>query len=372
MSETKQIVILLIVVTLIGFVGLYLTEGITGACGIEGCGDVYVDSYRADLYLNGTLYENFVYEIKESGKYRMLYRNWKVPLSYGIPSSSTIRINPYIELVSIFPPPETFPYIKDFQGGTQTISTSNTQYTNEISSLAERNEAGGYKPDRFDAGKYEISYVFKLHPPLECDKEYCHLNLMLADEHMPYNKVAIAVHDSEGIISQLFIHSLMDIRKEGDAWIITGNSPKDALLEIEMLLSPTISERIEGFPKQVPDVKDKTLSANSKYSIFSRLNQALKVMVFLFPVMLALIYYKFGREKFFVVPKFLSFVPKNRKTWLVNLVFRKDPFDYDENGFYATLLDLHKKEIVKIEAGGEKKLKIKMLYYNLSSQCFRH
>ena len=86
-------------------------------------------------------------------------------------------------------------------------------------------------------------------------------------------------------------------------------------------------------------------------------------MVFLFPVLLAFIYYKFGREKSFTVPKFLSFVPRNRKPWLVNLVFRKDPFDYDENGFYATLLDLHKREIIKIETGEEKKLKIKMLGY---------
>ncbi len=83
-------------------------------------------------------------------------------------------------------------------------------------------------------------------------------------------------------------------------------------------------------------------------------------MVFLFPVLLAFIYYKFGREKSFTVPKFLSFVPRNRKPWLVNLVFRKDPFDYDENGFYATLLDLHKREIIKIETEGEKQSKIKI------------
>ncbi|HIH44394.1 MAG TPA: DUF2207 domain-containing protein [Candidatus Methanoperedenaceae archaeon] len=40
-------------------------------------------------------------------------------------------------------------------------------------------------------------------------------------------------------------------------------------------------------------------------------------------------------------------------------MFRKDPFDYDENGFYATLLDLHKREIINIET--KDRLKIKLL-----------
>ena len=362
MNENKEIIILLIVVTLIGFSGLYVA-GMQNACGLSGCGDVYVDSYSANLYLNGTLEENFIYEIKEPYKYRMLYRDWKVPLSYGIPDDTTVKNNPNIELVSISSPPGAIPYVKDFKGNTIVISNTDAQYTNEISSLAEQNEAGSYNPVRFDAGKYEMNYVFRLHPPLECDKEYCHLNLKLADEHLPYNKVVIIVHDPNGYISQLFEHSLMDVKKKGDTWIVRGVSPKDTLFEIEMLLDPAISGEMEGFPESVIGVKEKTLAANSKYSIFSGLSFGLKAMVLLFPVLLAFIYYRFGREKSFTVPKFLSFVPRNRKPWLVNLVFRKDPFDYDENGFYATLLDLHKREIIKIETGEEKKLKIKILGY---------
>ncbi|HMB45008.1 MAG TPA: hypothetical protein VKL21_04215, partial [Candidatus Methanoperedens sp.] len=137
MNENKEIVILLIVVALIGLSGLYLTGGISGtenACGLGGCGDVYVDSYSANLYLNGTLEENFVYKIKEPFKYRMLYRNWKVPLSYGISNDPTLKTAPHVELVSILPPPGSFPYIKNFQGITKIISDADSQYTNEISS----------------------------------------------------------------------------------------------------------------------------------------------------------------------------------------------------------------------------------------------
>jgi len=95
LNEKKEIVILLIVVALIGLAGLYLTGGLPGrenACGLGGCGDVYVDSYNANLYLNGTLEENFVYEIKEPFKYRMLYRDWKIPLSYASCSYITLII----------------------------------------------------------------------------------------------------------------------------------------------------------------------------------------------------------------------------------------------------------------------------------------
>ncbi len=188
LSEYKQMVILLVIVAFVGLTGLFLTDNLSGkalACGLKGCGDVYVDSYRAELSLNGTLEEDFLYEIKESGKYRMLFRNWKVPLS-------TSKLDePYVEFVSSSPTTGTVSYIKNFQGDIKIISSSNTQYGDEISSLAEYNEAGSYKPDRFEAGKYEISYVFRIHPPLECDPEYCHLNLKLSEEHLPYKHVTL-------------------------------------------------------------------------------------------------------------------------------------------------------------------------------------
>ena len=111
MNENKEIVILLIVVALIGLSGLYLTGGTENACGLGGCGDVYVDSYSANLYLNGTLEENFVYEIKEPFKYWMLYRNWKVPLS-GISNDPALNTTPHIDLVSVSAPPGTIPYIR--------------------------------------------------------------------------------------------------------------------------------------------------------------------------------------------------------------------------------------------------------------------
>lgn len=235
------------------------TPDIAGDCGIGGCGDVYVENYRADLYMNGTLEENFVYEIKESGKYRMLYRNWEAPLSQERLDS------PYIEPVRIASPLGTIPYAKDVQSRVKILSTTSyTGYTDEIASLAQRNEVGGYKPERFEAGRYEIGYVFKLHPSLECDEKYCHLNLKLMEKHLPYKHITIAIHDPEGFVSQIFTHPRMDTRKEEDTFTIEGVSPEN--LEIEMLLKPEIANIMVGYPQNVPDVEGKTISANSEYA----------------------------------------------------------------------------------------------------------
>jgi uncharacterized membrane protein len=366
LREERQIAILILVVLLIGLGGMFLTGSLSGlASSVKGgYGDIYVESYRADLYPNGTLEETFIYENKESGKYRMLYRIWQAPISLE-------RLDkPYVEPISISPPRGTIPYTKDWRGEVKILSTTHTSYTGyiyDIRSLAVLNEAGCYKPEKFEAGEYKIAYIFRLHPALECDAEYCHLNLKLADEHLPYKHLTMAIHDPDGFVVQLFTHPPMDARKDGDTWIVTGESPKDALLEIEMLLKPEFSNVMDGFLQYVSDVKGKTLSANSHYSttysFLSALSYTLIAMVFFFPVMLALIYYKYGREKFFTVPKFLSYVPKIRKPWLVNLVFKGDAFNFDENGFYATLLDLQRRKIVKIETDGGKRegLRIKLL-----------
>ena len=78
MNDERQAAAVIGLVILIGLVGLFLTGGVPGVKAFSemsfNLGDVYVDNYRADIYLNGTLAEQFVYRIESSGKYRMLYR----------------------------------------------------------------------------------------------------------------------------------------------------------------------------------------------------------------------------------------------------------------------------------------------------------
>jgi uncharacterized membrane protein len=69
-----------------------------------------------------------------------------------------------------------------------------------------------------------------------------------------------------------------------------------------------------------------------------------------------LIYNRYGREKEFTVPAYLSTLPTTAlKPWQVNLLFKGDALDFDEDGYYATLLDLHRRKIISIIEKGEGK-----------------
>ncbi len=362
LSETHQAVIVITIVFCIGLFGLLLTGGLPGVEAglqtnriIEGA-DIYVDSYSADLYLNGTLKETYIYNVNAASKYRMLYRSWTT-----LPLAVWNLSRPYVEPLQITPPLGTIPYFKEQSGKVTVTATDETskKATSEIGSLAEANEAGCYMPQRFNPGSYAVSYLFKIHPPLECDSQYCHWNLALADKHLPYRQTTIAIHDPQGQIVQLFPHTAgtATLKKVGNTWIMTGSSPKDGLLEVEMLLSPEAAKMTGGFPRQVSDVQKKILEAQKPESE-SNLLLALRAMVMLFPLALAIFYFTFGREKHFTVPNVLSYVPQMRKPWLVNMVFKGDAFDFDADGFYATLLDLHERGVIEIDSRASLKIRL--------------
>jgi len=77
------------------------------------------------------------------------------------------------------------------------------------------------------------------------------------------------------------------------------------------------------------------------------------LMVLVAPLLLLLIYRRYGREKTFLVHSVLCNLPRLRKPWLVNMIFRGKLNDFDEVGFYATLLDLHRRKILDIQSEGE-------------------
>jgi uncharacterized membrane protein len=221
-----------------------------------------------------------------------------------------------------------------------------------IDSLAEFNEAGCYYAPRFAVGSYDISYEFKIFPPIEYDSSYDHLNLMLASVHVPYQKVTVVLEDAS-YISAVYAHPpSLKVTHEGNRYVITGSAAEDELVEVELLMAA--GSDFPGFYSPVSDVKGKTESANFWYSLgynaATWAGYAGYAAVLLAPVLVYLIWSRHGREEDVTVPTYLSTVPnRKRKPWLVNLVFRKDAFDFDEDGFYATLLDLHMRKKIKLE-----------------------
>ncbi len=118
---------------------------------------------------------------------------------------------------------------------------------------------------------------------------------------------------------------------------------------------------IDGFPQFVPDVRQQAADANRwspvLYGAASLLYGLAVLLALLMPFILLGVYLRYGREKPFTVPEYLSFTPNTAlKPWQVNLLFKGDALEFDDNGFYATVLDLHRQgKIVvteKPEGGG--------------------
>ncbi|HIH87897.1 TPA: DUF2207 domain-containing protein, partial [Candidatus Bathyarchaeota archaeon] len=156
----------------------------------------------------------------------------------------------------------------------------------------------------------------------------------------------------------------LKVSREGNTIVISGSAAEDEMLEVELLMVPD-SHEWDGFPSPVANVKATTESANFWYSLqyyaATWLGYAGYVVVFAVPLFLYYLWTRHGREEDATVPTYLSTVPnRKRKPWLVNLVFRKDVFDFDEDGFYATLLDLHMRKKIKLEPR-ESGMKIRVL-----------
>ena len=340
MNESNQIRLLLIIT-----LGLALAINIVPPLDTFE-GDAVVSDYSAVFYSDGTLEETFTYKINVEGK-RFLFRFWEDQLSTSpLPS-------PHIMLVDIEAPINTIRYVKTYSGQLSTLDDVSTNTELQINSLAYRNEAGAYRPEGFAPGEYTVKYTFKIKPPLEYDDEYVHLNLKLASEHLPYKKVRVAFEDP-GYIVKSYSHP-PTLRKTTDMNMIvfSGSSGENQLLEFEFLMTHEVLDTLEGDQRMVQDVEFLTVNANRalwiEYMVATFSIWVMRLAGFVMPIGLYIIWNRVGKENDYVVPRTLSVIPnKDRAAWVVNLVFKKDAADFDEDGFYATLLDLHIKEKISI------------------------
>ena len=340
MNESNQIRLLLVIT-------LGLALAINVAQPLDAFeGDAVVSDYSAVFYSDGTLEETFTYKINVEGK-RFLFRFWEDQLS-----TSPLQ-NPHILLVDIEAPANTIRYVKDYAGQFSTLDETSYNIEMQINSLAYINEAGAFRPEGYTPGEYMVKYTFKIKPPLEVDDENVHLNLKLASVHLPYEKVRVAFEDP-GYIVKSYSHP-PTLRKTTDMNMIvfSGSSGEDQLLEFEFLMTHGVLDILEGDQRMVQDVESLTVNANRvlwiEYMIAILSIWVMRLAGFVMPIGLYMIWNRVGKEKDYVVPRTLSVIPnKDRAAWVVNLVFKSDAADFDEDGFYATLLDLHIKEKIRI------------------------
>ncbi len=344
LSEKQQVFLLLGITLAIGVLAF------AGANALPGLfeGDLVVQEYDAVFSADGTLVEEYTYDVRQSGEYRMLFRYWAVPLTFE-PLS-----RPYVAFGSIDVPEGTIGYVKNYNGEVRIgDGTASPAEIATIRDLAFESEVGAYDPGYFPAGAYTSTYRFVVHPPIEYDDTWAHLNLLLVEEHVPYENVRISI--PAVFVEEVYTNPpTLTQERVGDQIVITGSVPADVPVNVEMIVDKAFIEEIDGFPVFVEDVRQKAADANRwadlPYTAAAVLNAAALVLVLAMPFLLLAVYYRYGREKPFVVPEYLSFVPDpGLKPWQVNLLFKGDAVEFDENGFYATLLDLHRQKKIRVE-----------------------
>ncbi|WP_292364882.1 MULTISPECIES: DUF2207 domain-containing protein [unclassified Methanoculleus] len=345
-TERQQILVLVAITLIVGVLA------VAGANALPGLfrGGLEIEQYDAVFYENGTLIERYTYDVRSAGEYRMLFRYWDAPLAF----SAIDR--PHIEFLGMTAPPGTIGYAKDYWGEVRTAAgTATSTDLATIRSLAFDNEVGLYNPDYFAPGTYTVEYRYRVRPPIEYDSQWAHLNLKLVDEHVPYRDLRITLPFA-GVIEEVYTHPpTLEVERTEEAVVITGSAPQDDALNVEMILDPAFMEEIDGFPEFVPDVRQQAADANRwppiLYGAASVLYGLATALVLAMPFILLGIYLRYGREKPFTVPEYLSFTPNTAlKPWQVNLLFKGDALEFDDNGFYATVLDLHRqKKIVVAE-----------------------
>jgi uncharacterized membrane protein len=345
-GDAKLIGVLVAATLALGAIGILAVPFISTQ---DRSGDV-IESYTATLHRDGTLLETYVYTLKSSDT-RMLFRYWEESLDYDVMG----RGNDNIALMNVVAPEGSVAYVKN-QNGHVTIlpsAQSNPYDVSTISELAFLNEAGCYNPYYFPPGSYTVSYTFKINFWIDTDFTHDHLNLMLANEHLPYKNVMIVLEDA-GYITEVFQHPpSLKVARVGEDIVISGSSAENEMLEVEMLMITGAHGFMTDYPPD-SDLEGLTEQANSLYSTqywsAYYLGYIAKAAVLLTPLIFLGLWMRYGRDEDAIVPPYLSTVPNpDRKPWVVNHVFNKGVNDMDENGFYATLLDLDRRKKIRIE-----------------------
>ena len=347
LPETREILTLAAITFAIAVVAVLLITIVPGMLQ----SDPVVD-YQATLYLNGTLVEDFVYNVQTSDQYNMLYRDWGVPMSLqdlGVPQVVFVNITSW--------PPGTLAYLKDHNSNVwiEPAGADSSAYT-YVEYNAYTDEAGIYGPSSFfPAGSYHVQFVYQLKPPLEYDANYVHLNLLLASagEHLTYRNVTIIIMDAQDVVAVYPHPPSFKVDNESQQIVLTGSSSQNELLEVELLMNRTVLTSFQGYPTQYADVVSLTTQANNAYSeqyyAGVDLSALAEVLLLVIPALFVLIWAFYGRESPYTVPHYVSTTPnKDRKPWLVNLVFDHDPTHLNKNALYATVLDLSRQGKIKI------------------------
>ncbi len=369
-GEKKYLSIAIALGLLLGVVGLYtFTTILSGPSSSSlharplyyGYDDVWVKVYQAELD-RLELKETYLYHVSKQG-YHMLYRSWDSMVTVGENTSK-----PHIEVLSVKCPKGFIPYAVDYH---QNIYTPLPDGSPEYKDLEDRlrsagatNEAGCYNPGGIPPGDYQVSYVFRLHPPATCSTDGCVVDLSLArgGRHLNYENVSVIIMGVEDarlhITSQL---AGLNISRRESSWLVQGSLPKYTSLRLILLYSNGTQGLVEvgHVHSAMEDMKGR--ASGERLALAGGISVAgiLTVMALSIPVFTLYSYYRYGRERKSVGSIPYGFPPQTgEKPWEVAVLYGGRPGSVDWRVLSAILLSLEAKEAISRTMGPDGKLSL--------------
>ncbi len=351
-KEKRYLIASLVASLLLGLLGLAigLQESLHSSAG-----EVYIDSYKAELGSDGVLVEDYVYVVQATGK-RMLFRSWNTPLLLGGEGAQ----KPYIQALSVECPPGFIAYIYTAEKELAGPITQHPSLYRAVEKILEEEASGGgeagcYKPGGIEPGEYRVRYVFRLKPVVKCDTSLCFFDLSLAspDMHLYYRSAAILL--TGGIVEVETAPSTVEYHAEPieAGYIVkTGNLPKETGLRLLILasrpypLEPFSIESVKNAREELRTTYSLLVSSEQIVSLFSIIAGIVAVLAAPFSL---IVYLKHGVER---KPTSIitGFPPETgEKPWQVNLLYNGEVGSFTKEVVAATLLDLASRGILGLK-----------------------
>ncbi len=315
--------------------------------------NVEVTNYSLVFHENGTLMEIYRYSISKPDSVWILTRDWNIPLS-----ATPLENKTYVQILGIATPPGSVGFFNDNGGNTTILRGTKEDETVFAGLYRLKNSAGVFNRDKFPGGETTVGYLFRIFPLIEFDDKYAHLNLDISDTHVRFRNINLTFTGANITKVRARPPNLV-VKRINGGFEVTGDVLADEELGVDILFNNQVLKSLPGYAIYTPGVY---ILKDASYPFYNAIPRPLSTLLLYLgiiwlialPFLFIIIYRRFGKEKPVTVPEFVCLTPdRSLKPWQVNLIFKNDAVDFDEDGFNATLFDLHRRGIITISVKQE-------------------
>jgi len=304
--------------------------------------------YSAALYPNGTLEEVYTYLVKNDGEFHVLYRSWGSEVRFARGEGE--RVIPID--VNVTPSEGCIGYACSSLGQLETYHGKDlTIYSSDY---VKRNEMGIYCREGLRKGIYVVRYTVKIYPELQKGSDGYLLHITFSEDGSAYERVAIRLTGFD--VEDVWVPSYMEAAGEENLTIRTKeriDGPITAAILLKSIPEDFTRSGLAEVKSASREGRWSIRKVNLLYMFSLGTYTVVKYYYILFPVFFLALYLLLGREKYpGRVESERILPPRRRPPWIVSYIFGGyGGKKICSEGLLATLLDMKRKGLIRIEGG---------------------